>query len=250
MRYIFLSLSLLILGYNSSFSQKIQNVKAEVHGDNIVVTYDLIHTEVNQDFKISLYSSKDQFTTALKYVSGDVGSGVKPGKNKKIVWSAREELGEYEGDITFEVRGVPVSGSGADVAIIKPSKNEVIRRGKTYEIKWKGANQSQTYELELLRNGKTVDVINNAASGGAYNWKIPVKTKPGKKYSVKITNSGNSQDFAMSDPFIIKRKIPLALKIVPVAVIITGGAIAALLAVPVEDETVKEDPDLPAPPNP
>src|SRR5687767_5727712 len=87
------------------YAQKMAVKKVEVAGDKIIVHYDLEDSNPNNEYQVNLYSSQNNFATALAKVTGDVGIEVKAGSGKKIVWSAKEEIGPYKGKISLEVRG-------------------------------------------------------------------------------------------------------------------------------------------------
>ncbi len=90
MKMIFLVVGLLIS--STVLAQKgVSNVRTEQQDSILYVFYDL-----NTSSDVSLYFSIDDgktFSGPLSYVSGDVGSGVKAGSEKLIVWDIVKELG-------------------------------------------------------------------------------------------------------------------------------------------------------------
>ncbi|HPI79748.1 MAG TPA: hypothetical protein PLM35_04380, partial [Cyclobacteriaceae bacterium] len=54
---------------------------------------------------------------------------------------------------------------------------------------------------------------------------IPAKAKTGSDYKLKISDTRNVNEVVWTTPFTVKNKVPLLLKILPVAAI--GGAAAA-----------------------
>ena len=86
-----------------SFSQSIQNVRAEVSGNIIHIYYDLESPQEGQLYQVFLYSSHNDMARPLSYVNGDIGPQVKAGKEKKIEWQARKELSRFSGEIIFEI---------------------------------------------------------------------------------------------------------------------------------------------------
>src|SRR5687768_2008161 len=91
---------LLLLSCCATFAQKIAVKKIEMAGDKIIVHYDLDDGNPNNEYQISLYSSRNAFGTPLAKVSGDVGGEVKLGLNKKIIWNVKEELGPFKGKLS------------------------------------------------------------------------------------------------------------------------------------------------------
>src|SRR5205085_7876759 len=80
--------------------------RVELEGDLVNIYYDLMDTTARRTYTVNLFSSRDNFITALEKVSGDMGLEVKPGPNRKISWNTREELGNaFEGEVSLEIRG-------------------------------------------------------------------------------------------------------------------------------------------------
>jgi len=86
----FITLLLFVSSY--TFSQSIENVYSEQDGEKINIFYDIVGTKAGQTFSITVSCSSEGKRFALKTVSGDVGEGVSPGKNKKIVWEALKDV--------------------------------------------------------------------------------------------------------------------------------------------------------------
>jgi hypothetical protein len=63
-----------LLGMSSMLcAQRIENVKAAVEKDKVIITYDVTGVASGQRFKAQLYSSHNNFASPLFRVSGDVG---------------------------------------------------------------------------------------------------------------------------------------------------------------------------------
>src|SRR5436190_8172860 len=125
----------LVLALPSS-AQEFVLTSIEQTNTRIVVHYDLIDSTSNRLYTVRLYSSADNFINPLNKVTGDVGLEVKPGKNKSIVWDAKEELGpQYRGDIELEVKGkayVPF------ITFNDFKTGRVFKRGKKTTLTWSG----------------------------------------------------------------------------------------------------------------
>jgi formylglycine-generating enzyme required for sulfatase activity len=81
----------------SAQAQKVSNIRAEQHGQDIVVLYSL---ETTSPCEVSLLLSQDNGVTwgsPLKNVSGDVGKNISAGE-KQITWKVAEELEYLVGD--------------------------------------------------------------------------------------------------------------------------------------------------------
>lgn len=88
------------------FSQKVENLRFEQSGKQIIIYYDLTGAQPGQTFDVQVFCSTDggkTFGAALKQISGDAGSNITGGNGKKVVWNVLDERDRLEGEITFEV---------------------------------------------------------------------------------------------------------------------------------------------------
>jgi hypothetical protein len=200
-------------------AQKASIKKVELAGEKIIVWYDLEDSNPANEYQIQLYSSQSNFNSALTKVAGDVGLEIKPGYDKKIEWNVKEEIGPYKGRLSLEVRGRVFM---AVARINSISAGENFKRGKSHLINWRPGNNNPV-NIELLKDGKPVSTELNQSNSGAFRLLIPQHSKVGKDYTIRITDTRNSADFAISESFAVKRKIPLAAKVLPVLAI--GGAL-------------------------
>lgn len=214
--------ALLLLAATSTFAQKVTIKRVELAGEKIIVHYDLEDSNPNNEYQIALYSSQSNFSTALTKVKGDVGTEVKPGADRKIEWSIREELGPYKGRLSLEVRGKQFVSVAKFTNITTSTK---MKRGKNHIINWKPGN-SNPINIEFLNGGQQIVAALNQPNNGAYTLFIPKKQSKGKEYIIRITDTRNTQDIAVSKPFMVTPKIPLLVKVLPVLAL--GGAAAAL----------------------
>ena len=199
----------------------IKNV--ELDGEKIIVNYDLEDSNPRNEYKLDLYASKDNFATPLSKVSGDVGPEVKPGLNKKIIWSVREEIGGYKGRIALEIRGkvyIPF------VKLQNFNAGTVYKKGKSYNLSLKAGNTNPIH-VELYKGSQRISGEMNHPNNGAYTLTIPGNSKPGSDYRIKITDSKNAEELIYSPNFKVKPKVPAWLKIA-VPVLVAGGIIAAI----------------------
>jgi len=219
----------LIIGALSGLAQDFKIKKLEQVGDNINLYYDLIDSVENsrRSYSISLYSSRDSYTSPLTKVTGDVGQIVKPGGNRKITWNAKEELGaDFEGKVGLEVRGkefipfLKIDGFNAKKA---------WKRGVKEDVTWSGGRANSLINFELYKNGKFVSAPHTsiATSLGKYSILIPKNAKPGSGYSFRIADSKNKEEYIFTDEFTIHRKIPLAAK--AIAFVGVGAAVYFLM---------------------
>jgi hypothetical protein len=226
-------------------SVRIQHI--EIAGDKIVVVYDLDDSSPTNEYQIGLYASTDKFAVAMAKVKGDVGDEVKPGNGKRIEWNIVEELGEFAGDLSLEVRGKVFI---VFVKIRDFDATRTYKRGKRYGLSWKPGNANPVH-IELYKGGERLTGELNHPNNGAYTLSIPPKLSPGKDYRIKITDSKKIDDFIFTDFFTIKQQVPLAVKIAAGGVIAAGATFLLLQGDPenggngTTDKTIKEPPVLP-----
>lgn len=208
---------LLLNTVSLAFSQQFTIRRVEVSGDKINLYYDLVD-DLQRNYTIALYASRDNYISPLEKVGGDIGLEIKPGGNHKIVWSAKEELGaDFEGKIALEVRGrvyIPF--------VRLDGLHKSFKRDKPYELTWTGGTQQNILNFELYKGESKVTTFPNIANVGHYTLTMPLSVKPGKDYKFKITDSRNKDQIVYSQPFGVSRKIPLLLKGVPIA-LVAGG---------------------------
>ncbi len=188
--------------------------KAKLH-----VLYKLEDSKNDRAYQINIYSSKDNFISPLQAVNGDIGVEIYPGDSKEIIWDPFEEFGQdFNDEINIEIRG------RVYIPFVKLDdfNYESLKRGKSYEITWTGGASSNILNIDLYKEDIKVAVFSNIANVGEYNLNIPKKTEVGGNYRLRISDKNNKDDVVFSKEFAIKRKIPLALQIAPVAIVGAG----------------------------
>jgi len=208
------------LTHFKSNAQTITTKQVEVQGNKVIVHYKLEDPNSDHLYAIGLYSSKDNFATPLTRVTGDVGTEVKPGPDNKIAWDIKSELGDFKGNLTFEVRGrvfIPF------VKLTNLIEGDVFKRGKNYPIVWASGNLTGQVNVELFQGQERIWGENNLPNSGRYDWFVPSGTKKGSNYVLKFTNTKDRNDVVVSKTFTIKPKIPFLLK--AAAFIVVGGGV-------------------------
>lgn len=201
-----------------SFAQNLDIDFIEFTGRNVVVHYTLDDgANSNRQFLVQLYSSQDNFSVPLTKVTGDVGSEVSSGVDKKIIWDVTKELGNYKGTISLELRGrvyVPF------VKIKDITEGQVFKRGKNYPVNWTSGNLSGQVNIELFNEDEErMWGENNVPNVGKFDWYIQANIKKGSNYRLKFTNAKDRNDVVYSAPFTIKPKIPFIAKAGAVVVV-------------------------------
>jgi hypothetical protein len=218
-------------------AQRLENIRAEAlnGGEKVIITYDLNGGSANQKFKVSVYSSHNNYSTPLSLVSGDI-TDVTPGPGKRIEWNAKSEMVEYSGDVTFELRADPVV---AALAVRTPTG---VKKGKTATINYEGVMSGESVKIELVRNGVAVNQVGTTSDPYKYSWSVPLDVEKGSDYQVRITAGSRT---ATSGSFAVKSKSKAWMYIVP-AVVVTG-VVVFLVTKPKSGGGSK---DLPTPPDP
>lgn len=244
---LFTLIALFILSCSIVHAQKIENVRAKIENNLVIVSYDLMAPADNDwTFDVYLYSSVNKYTQPLERVSGDIGKNITPGKNKEITWNFGNEIVKFRGEVVFELQ---VRVFKPFLSFQNPYEGSSFRRGKTNKIDWKGGPQNANLKLELYHDGYKVNTIENTENHGSFRWNIPKNIKPGKGYQIKATNSRNQDAVAFSPEFGIKPKIPLMIKLTPVLAV--GVGVYFLLDILSGDGPVKPDDNrIQDPPNP
>jgi len=209
-------------------AQEFSIKKIELTSESVILYYDLIDTVKNRTYTINVFTSRDSYLTPIQKVKGDAGLEVRPGANKKIVWSSKEELGPtFHGDIELEVRGrvyIPF------VKFEGFQDGQVFKRGKAKTLTWAGGTRQNILNFTLYKGDEYIDVIPNVANSGSYDMILPTSVKPGSGYYFLVSDSKNKDQVMKTNSFGVKRKISLGAKIVVFALI--GASIPFIIGPP------------------
>jgi hypothetical protein len=99
------------------------------------------------------------------------------------------------------------------------------KRGKSFSLGWKAGN-TNPINVELFKGGQRIGGDMNQPNNGGHTFYIPAQAKPGSDYRLKFTDTKNPADVLYTENFKVKPKIPLLVKLLPVAII--GGVVAAM----------------------
>jgi hypothetical protein len=229
----------------ASYSQQVQNVTARFDGEKVILSYDLLTSQPEDRFAVTLYSSHDNYQRPLSLVVGDAGENISPGTSHRITWDAKSSLPpEFNNEITFKVRAsMMVSLHHPSRLKAKPLDNNTYKRKGVLNLEWNGGKEGELMQVDLYQDGQHVEKVEEVTNSHVYSWTIPPKTKPGSNYSLRISKAGDSDVYDNSATFKIAPRVPLAMKLIPVIVV---GGVVAILAAPSKEE----EPDLPGPVTP
>lgn len=207
------SLLLLILVQFASFSlsaQSIQITKMKIVNDKMEIYYNIDDSNPNNEYLVTVFSSKNNYSAPHTIVSGDVGQEVKPGDNVAI-WNIKEELGDYQGSLSVEIRAsvyIPF------VRLKEEEDKKVFKRGNSYELKWRPGNTNPVH-IELFLDDQKVGGQLNHPNDGSFSTVLSKDLKRGAKYKIKVSDAKHPEDFVYTNFFTVKRKVPLLLKVIP-----------------------------------
>ena len=243
-RFIIKVLTISLLLFTSTFFANAQEVKItdiKRVADKIEVRYDIIDEKPDHSYSMQLYSSQDNFIQPLENVEGDVGIDIPVGGNKKITWNAKEALGaNFDGTLVLDLKGslyVPfITFEGLE-------EGAIFKRGKPHDLTWSGGRGDNILNFELYRGDNLVKSFEERPNVGNTTLIIPTDVKPGKNYRLMISDTRNREEVIFTSTFIIKRKVPLGLKI-GIGVLV-GGIVGYLVGSGTTEEPKIGEPPLP-----
>ncbi len=180
---------------------------------------------LTEDFQSKTHRSNEYLNTENQDLSSDILVESVQGDTDMIIETVASDENEGTADITF----------------LAPIADSKFKRGSAIQVRWTGGNPDDEYALDLFDGRFHYRHVGELKNSGTYPWIIPKDVKPGKEYKFKLTNTNDFGEFAFSRTFVVKRKVPVAVWIVPGALVV-GGAVY-LLFFHGEDEIS----DLPAP---
>ncbi len=230
----------LFMALSVTYAQQIKMTSIELDEGDVYINYSLSDENPDRKYTLRLYSSLDNYISPLEQVEGDIGVDIPQGPNRRIVWHAKEELGDFFSDkVALELKGsvyVPF------ISLNEFEENKIVKRTQSFSVNWAGGRGDNVLLFELYKGDKKVYVFEEEPNVGNASLIIPRKVKPGKDYRLKISDQNNQDEIVYSEPFEVKRKIPQYLQIG--GAFILGGVATYLIinAIP--------PPDIPGPPDP
>lgn len=202
------------------YGQKIEHVAATFQDGKVTIAYDLVGADPSAKYNVSLYSSHDNYASPLNFVTGAVGENVGPGKSRSVIWDAKAALPtDFDKEIVIKVKAVIILPPIAKINL-EPLTRTAIKRGTTYDLGWVGGAPGDNLTIELIKDNKVQQTITQELKNTQrYGVLLPKNIKPGKNYSLRVTNTSRSNDQSDTSPFEIKPRIPLLVKVLPIAVV-------------------------------
>jgi len=220
-------------------AQEIKDIAFTDVGGLINITYFLRGDYPDQTFDVKIFTSVDDYKKPLEFIQGDANQqNIRPGE-KEVVWDARKEYKLYEGMITFKVVAKVIS----NFSVFYPAKDEVFKRGRTVNVKWKGFRPGSDIKLTLVYPDGEEKWIGDSNKDGNYKWVVDNNIKPGKGCKIRVEDKSNINNIAHSGQFDVKRKFPLGASIGIGAAVVAGVVIYILMPEPVEPLPLPPDPE-------
>lgn len=211
--------------WNTGGSQNFTIKRIEQAPEHFIIYYDLESNEGSNACQVQVFSSVDNFLKPLEKVTGDVGISVKPGVNRRIIWDIKSEYGtKFKGEVQLEIRGkiyVPF------IVMNNLEENKVIKRAKKTTFTWTGDINNKPLVFSLYKDNELISERSEIPNIGSAVIILPHSVKPGHGYYFVITETGNSEHSIRTNEFIIKKKIPAVIKVIPVAIV--AGVVIILL---------------------
>lgn len=217
---------------------KITNIR--LADEKVEVHYDLIDDRIDRTYSVFLYTSKDNFIQSMEKVSGDVGVDIPIGHNKTIEWNAKEELGDdFDGSVALELKGnfyVPF------ITVDGIEKDQEVKRGKMNDFVWSGGRGDNVLNFELYRGNSLVETYEERPNTGKTSIMISNNVPPGENYRFKVSDSRNRDEVVYTEPFTVRRKMPLGVKLGGVLVVGIGIGYLIKTLIPEKENHIPEPP--------
>ena len=226
---LFAFIILLVQGQNLSNPSVIQQ------DNEVLVSYQL-DSEKGKAWSVSLYASHNNFSSPLKMVQGDVNDKrILPGGSKQIRWNALDEVKNFDGDISFQIKATPAAPLFKNIE----ASSTKVKRGKEVTISWSAVHSKEPVKVELVREENVVPI--GTGSNGKLTYTVPKKMKVGE-YTIALSSAG---EVIQGGSFAVKPKYPLLVKVLPIVAV---GIVTIIIINnqnkpdPVPDAPVKLDP--------
>jgi len=228
------------MNISCAFGQVLDSISTSQEDGIIVVRFDFLQGESDIDYELYLYGSHDNFQNPLQETTGDVGKGIRVGVGKVIYWNAEKELGNFKGDFSLKIKGQKYD----PIVEFKNISNQLkLKRGEQYNFQWRSNIKSDRVMFTIKRNGVPVTESSLIENTGEFLWFIPRDLKPSRDLSIEIADPENLLRKETSTPFAVRRRTPLAVKLIPAVAVIAAGA--TYFITNKSDDKIPEPPGLP-----
>lgn len=200
-------------------AQVVSNVNWELEGnERIIITYDLAKVDDYIYFDVSVIVKIENKVVPAKALSGDVGSFVRIGTKKKIVWNMFEDISELNGELSVEVQAFnPVPTTSASTTDDEKKSPSTVEKLPSPKIPfWAGMGGIGVTGVGLLTAG-----IKSAGDGQDL---YKIYKENAVEASAVYTDLGSTREEVFSEAN-KKYKNGSLLEIAGAAVLVTAGVI-------------------------
>lgn len=90
------------------------------------------------------------------------------------------------------------------ITVVSPSFADEFRRGSEINIAWSSFGTINKVDIELFKKSQQIRIIKSSSDNtGQLKWMIPSDIPNSVQYSLRISNSENKSEFAISDRFAV-----------------------------------------------
>ncbi|MGL1885509.1 MAG: GPI anchored serine-threonine rich family protein [Reichenbachiella sp.] len=221
-------------------SQNVENAAVQQVGDDLIISFDLMPKEsIKERYTISLIALYGNDSIELKVKDGSL-TDIRPGNGLQFTVSGKDNLENVKGNVDFSVTA---RMTYSPIRILTPGDGQSAKRGKSLDVAWKGGFEKDDYSIYLYQSDSLISTLKSPFVGTSYTWNIPKKTKKAENYQIRLTSNNHQGQSEISSEFRIKNKIPIVIKVLPLAVL---GGVVAILLTQSDDGGSTEVPDPPA----
>ncbi len=221
--------SVILLLFNNGvvLAQKIENTNYVLVGDKMHLTYDLIFEDGLAEFFVTVYyGNSNTQSNKLIESQGEIGEGVLPGLNKKIIINNVAQFQLFSEDLNFRISEQLTSLPIKNFTLT----NDKFKRGKNVFLTWQGGMSGEIVQFSLFKGEEEIysaeHIIFAFFQEGTRegNFMINRNVKPSDNYHIQIQNQRGIK--LTTSEFKVTRKIPTLAKVAGVLVI--AGIVAIL----------------------
>lgn len=232
------------------YAQTVEIIDVKQVNENIILIFNLQpQKDIREKYDLIITSSKDDYKAPL-IIPDSIVKSVSPQDSFRCVINGSENFAGYYGVLAVQIEAILVY---SPLRFISPNEQIFIKKGKTMDLLWEGGERDETkFNLELYRYDVKIGTIKSNISKKSAIWDIPSHTKPGKDYSIRVEIDGDIQQAAFTKKFFVKRKISIAVTVLPF--VLAGGIFAIIRNTKIQKAKAQEkssarNNQLPAPPN-
>ena len=148
-------------------------------GDTFVedITYTYTDNDGSYDFYVSSSDNYDGTDYQIKIIDYD--------DSNVFVYSDYFSINIHAGAIT----------------VTNPTSGSSWKPGSSYDVTWTSTGTISLVDIDFYKGTTYLYYLNGTSDDGSYTWLLPTDIEQGSNWRIKISNSGNSDEFDWSDYF-------------------------------------------------